>query len=129
MAGLINACLAIRNRTLPPQLHFETPSPAIPWDEVPIQVQRELAPWPHPEKPLVGVNSFGISGTNAHFILEAPPEPAPRPRPALDGPVLLPITAPRPERAPGDRREARDLLVARPELDLRDLAYTLASSQ
>lgn len=126
VAGLINACLAIRNRTLPPQLHFETPSPAIPWDKVPIQVQRELEPWPYPEKPLVGVNSFGISGTNAHFILEAPPEPAAAPRAALDGPVLLPLTAHDPNALQETAEKLRDLLVSRPELDLRDLAYTLS---
>src|SRR5690606_29368312 len=50
IAGLINAALAIRHRTLPPQLHFETPNPAIPWAEVPIEVQRELEPWPFAEK-------------------------------------------------------------------------------
>lgn len=126
VAGLINACLAIHHRTLPPQLHFETPSPAIPWDQVPIQVQRELEPWPYPEKPLVGVNSFGISGTNAHFILEAPPERAVFPRPRLERPVLIPITA---HDANALQETAEKLcahLAAHPELDLRDLAYTLS---
>ncbi|MFO0688071.1 MAG: beta-ketoacyl synthase N-terminal-like domain-containing protein [Myxococcota bacterium] len=126
VAGLINACLAIHHRTLPPQLHFERPSPAIPWDQVPIQVQRELEPWPYPEKPLVGVNSFGISGTNAHFILEAPPERAVFPRPRLERPVLIPITA---HDANALQETAEKLcahLAAHPELDLRDLAYTLS---
>lgn len=132
VAGLINACLAIRHRTLPPQLHFETPNPMIPWTEIPIEVQRELEPWPHPGPPLVGVNSFGISGTNAHFVLEAPPEAL-----AVDAgeaavataarrPVLLPITAHDPNALHETAEKLRALLVARPDLDLHDLAYTLS---
>lgn len=131
VAGLINACLAIRHRTLPPQLHFETPSPAIPWEKIPIQVQRELEPWPHPERPLVGVNSFGISGTNAHFVLEAPPESSAA-RGGVPGadpirrPFLLPITAHDPNALHEMVEKLRDLLVVRPDLDLGDLAYTLS---
>ncbi|MEZ4331579.1 MAG: beta-ketoacyl synthase N-terminal-like domain-containing protein [Myxococcota bacterium] len=126
IAGLINAALSIRHRTLPPQLHFETPNPAIPWAQVPIEVQRELEPWPFPEPPLVGVNSFGISGTNAHFILEAPPErEAPVPVP-LEAPVLLLLSAHDPNALLASAEALRDWLVGHPELDLRDLAYTLA---
>jgi len=140
VAGLINACLAIRHRTLPPQLHFETPNPMIPWAEVPIEVQRELEPWPYPGPALVGVNSFGISGTNAHFVLEAPPDHAARPSAVatLDvceersaaladtRPVLLPITAHDPNALHEMAEKIRALLVADPDLDLNDLAYTLS---
>jgi hypothetical protein len=42
---------------------------AIDWDEIPFRVQRELAPWPAAERALVGVSSFGISGTNVHVVL------------------------------------------------------------
>lgn len=88
VAGLIKACLAIRHRELPAQLHFETPNPAIPWDEIPVRVQAETTPWPEPGPALVGVNSFGISGTNAHVVLESPPE-APRPATREEGALLL----------------------------------------
>ena len=73
VAGLIKATLAVKHRELPPQVNFETPSTKIPWDEVPIRVQAKLAPWPYPERALAGVNSFGISGTNAHVVLEEAP--------------------------------------------------------
>lgn len=137
VAGLINACLAIRHRMLPPQLHFETPNPMIPWADIPIVVQRELEPWPYPDPPLVGLNSFGISGTNAHFVLEAPPERAQRaasaaaPDVAPDSaaprrPVLLPITAHDPNALHEMAEKVRALLEREPELDLGDLAYTLA---
>ncbi len=79
-AGLIKAALAVHHRTLPAQLHFEVPSTRIPWDEIPIQVQRETEPWPHDGVARVGVNSFGISGTNAHVIVEtAPPHAVTKP--------------------------------------------------
>ena len=126
IAGLINACLAIRHRTLPPQLHFETPNPMIPWADIKVKVQRESEPWPYPERPLVGVNSFGISGTNAHFVLEAPPELERPPRASAVRPVLLPITAHDANALHETVEKIRDLLVARPDLDLHDLAYTLA---
>ncbi len=108
VAGLIKAALAIRHRELPAQLHFETPNPAIPWDEIPIRVQTETTPWPHQGPARIGVNSFGISGTNAHVVLESPPPTLPAPDRRLpssksrrgerrekedhDRPFLLPIS-------------------------------------
>ena len=76
VAGLIKTALCIKHRQIPAQLHFETPNPAIPWDEIPIRVQSEDTPWPSTGRALAGVNSFGISGTNAHIVLESPPESA-----------------------------------------------------
>jgi myxalamid-type polyketide synthase MxaE and MxaD len=73
VAGLIKAALCVQHRELPAQLHFRTPSKAIPWDRVPIRVQDRFGPWPYPERALAGVNSFGISGTNAHVVLEEAP--------------------------------------------------------
>ena len=92
-AGLIKAALAIEHRVLPAQLHFETPSPQIAWDALPIEVQRETAPWPHGGVARAGVNAFGISGTNAHIVLESAPDPGEAMEPAPEGPLLLPITA------------------------------------
>ncbi len=75
VAGLIKTALAIRHRELPAQMHFQHASSAIPWDEIPVRVQDRTTPWPGTGPALAGVNSFGISGTNAHVILESPPEP------------------------------------------------------
>jgi acyl transferase domain-containing protein/NADPH:quinone reductase-like Zn-dependent oxidoreductase/acyl carrier protein len=75
VAGLIRACLSIRHRELHAQLHYKTPNPVIPWGEIPVRVQSESTPWPVDGQALAGVNSFGISGTNAHVVLEGPPDP------------------------------------------------------
>ncbi len=76
IAGLIITALAVRERAIPAQLHFETPSDRIDWAAFPVEVPRESLPWPHEGRALAAVNSFGISGTNAHVIVEAAPSSA-----------------------------------------------------
>ncbi|CAK0745421.1 Malonyl CoA-acyl carrier protein transacylase (modular protein) [Gammaproteobacteria bacterium] len=73
-ASVIKILQAFAHETLPPQLHFDTPNPRIPWAELPINVVTELTPWPRRAEPRrAGINSFGFSGTNAHAIIEEPP--------------------------------------------------------
>src|SRR5262249_53449347 len=75
VAGLIKVALVLQHREIPASLHFETPNPSIPWDRLPLTIPREAMPWPDAVEPALGaVNSFGIAGTNAHLVLEAPPE-------------------------------------------------------
>jgi len=90
IAGLIKVALALHHGQLPPTLHFKTPNPHIPFDDLPLQVQQRLEAWPQPdEKALAGVSSFGFGGSNAHAVLAAPDvavgiglEPAPTGAPA-----------------------------------------------
>lgn len=78
IAGLIKAVLCIQHGQIPPTLHFETPNPDIPFEELKLRVVDELTPWPDNDHPrTAGVNSFGFGGTNAHVVLqEAPPPPS-----------------------------------------------------
>src|SRR5262249_4106058 len=74
--GLIKVVLSMEHRILPKHLHFNTPSPHIPWDRLPVKVVRESTPWTHHDKPrTAGISSFGFSGTNAHVIVEEAPTP------------------------------------------------------
>ncbi|MCE6999009.1 SDR family NAD(P)-dependent oxidoreductase [Saccharothrix sp. S26] len=74
ITGLVKTVLAISNRELPPSLNFETPNPAIPFDELNISVVTDRSPWPHPDRRLVaGVSSFGMGGTNCHVVVAEPP--------------------------------------------------------
>lgn len=75
-AGMIKTILAIQNRLIPGNLYAEEDkNPNIPWDKIPLKIPAEATPWPHPERPLLaGVNSFGISGTNAHVLLQEAPK-------------------------------------------------------
>jgi acyl transferase domain-containing protein/acyl carrier protein len=71
IAGLIKAVLVLQHRAVPPHLHFRTPSPHIPWDDLPIAVPTAMTSLEGGGEPLaVGVSSFGFSGTNAHLVLE-----------------------------------------------------------
>jgi acyl transferase domain-containing protein/NADPH:quinone reductase-like Zn-dependent oxidoreductase/NAD(P)-dependent dehydrogenase (short-subunit alcohol dehydrogenase family)/acyl carrier protein len=74
-AGMIKTILAIQNRTIPANLYAdEDRNPNIPWGKIPVEIPAEAQPWPHPDRPLLaGVNSFGISGTNAHVLLKEAP--------------------------------------------------------
>lgn len=72
LAGIIKVVLAMQHRMLPPNLNFSTPNPDIPFEELNLEVQQDLTPWP--VKPgetfKAGVNSFGWGGTNAHAVVE-----------------------------------------------------------
>ncbi|WP_342374006.1 SDR family NAD(P)-dependent oxidoreductase [Myxococcus stipitatus] len=77
IAGVIKTILSLRNKELPPHLHFQTPNPHIEWDRIPARVPTARTPWPAIEgRRIAGVSSFGLSGTNAHVVLEEAPEPA-----------------------------------------------------
>ena len=76
VAGLIKALLAVRSGVIPPHLHFERPSPRVDWEELPVRVATEATPWPPTgdRPPRAAVSSFGVSGTNAHVVVEGYPE-------------------------------------------------------
>jgi thioester reductase-like protein len=77
IAGVIKVVLALEHATLPRHLHFTTPSPHIPWDQLPVRVVRETQPWPRAgARRTAGISAFGFSGTNAHVLIEEAPVPA-----------------------------------------------------
>jgi len=74
VAGLLKAILMLQKEQIPPNLHFQTWNPHIAEAQKYIQVPTSLIPWPG--KHYLGVSSFGLSGTNAHVILESAPSTA-----------------------------------------------------
>jgi acyl transferase domain-containing protein len=75
VAGLIKVVLALQHGEIPAHLHFRTPNPNIAWSELPVSVATATQPWPaRGTRRMAGVSSFGFTGTNAHVVLEAPPE-------------------------------------------------------
>ncbi|MBT1704051.1 type I polyketide synthase [Chryseosolibacter indicus] len=72
IAGLIKVVLAMQHKMLPPNLNFNSPNPNIDFDDLKLEVQKDLTSWPvKPGETLkAGVNSFGWGGTNAHAVLE-----------------------------------------------------------
>jgi candicidin polyketide synthase FscB len=73
MAGVIKMVLAIKAGEIPATLHFDRPSGHVDWDGGAVEVVTRATPWPVTGAPRrAGVSAFGISGTNAHIILEEP---------------------------------------------------------
>ena len=72
IASLIKAVLAMNRRRIPKHLHFRNPTPHLDWDRLPVRVVGETMDWPPPahRPPRAGISAFGISGANAHVVLE-----------------------------------------------------------
>ncbi len=136
-AGLIKMIQALNHDTLPPTLHVDHPSPHIDWSAGTVQLLTEALPWPMTSHPrTAAVSSFGISGTNAHLILQqAPAAGAESPTVSAAEPVsppplrLWPVSARTPAALTAQADRLREHLISHPNLELTDLAYSLASTR
>jgi acyl transferase domain-containing protein/acyl carrier protein len=95
MASVIKTVLALKHRQLPASLHCRTLNPHVAWNAMNVRVVDSLTPWRSNGKPrFAGVSGFGFSGTNAHLVLGEAPAPAPAPEALVEGPLLMPLSAP-----------------------------------
>ncbi len=123
VAGLIKAALMLRHGELVPSLHYQAPNPKIHFAAGPLYVNTETRPWPRASGPRrAGVSSLGMGGTNAHVVLEEPPEqPEVRSLRALH---VLPLSARTPEDLDAACVQLARALRERRSLPFADVCYT-----
>ncbi len=74
VAGVVKMAMAFRHGMLPRTIHVDEPSRKIEWSSGGVALLSDQVPWPRRDEPRrAAVSSFGVSGTNAHVILEEPP--------------------------------------------------------
>src|SRR6185369_12021832 len=129
IAGVIKMVQAIEHATLPRTLHAGEPTPHVDWAAGAVSVLTETRDWPRAGRPRrAAVSSFGISGTNAHVILEQPPttEPAPAPAsPPPANPVLWPLSA----KSPAALRDRARQLLPLAGGEGADVGFSLATTR
>ncbi|MET7370727.1 type I polyketide synthase [Streptomyces sp. NPDC005566] len=142
VAGVIKMVMAMRHGVLPATLHVDEPTPQVDWSAGAVSLLTEARPWPgtddRPRR--AAVSSFGMSGTNAHVILEQAPvreqEPEVVPQPA--GPGVLSsasgvsawmVSARSAEALRAQAERLRSFVVERPELAVADVGWSLATGR
>ncbi|MDA3647918.1 SDR family NAD(P)-dependent oxidoreductase [Saccharopolyspora indica] len=129
VAGVIKMVLAVRNGLLPRTLHAEQPTSEVDWTAGDVRLLEAATPWPETGAPRrAGISSFGISGTNAHAIVEqAPAAPEAGAGRADLGPVVLSARSAAALSGQADR--LRSFVAADPDLDLAGLGFSLATTR
>ncbi|MFC0069206.1 type I polyketide synthase [Umezawaea endophytica] len=130
MAGIFKVVLALRHGVVPATLHFDAPSPHVDWTAGSVRVVSERTPWPAMDRPRrAGVSGFGVSGTNAHTIIEQAPAPAEEPeRLAEPRTVPWPLSAHSPEALRAQAARLRDALAERDAVPA-DIGFSLATTR
>ncbi|MEU7283684.1 type I polyketide synthase, partial [Streptomyces sp. NPDC045431] len=139
VGGVIKMVMAMRHETLPKTLHVDEPSTKVDWTSGDVRLLTEARPWPETDHPRrAAVSAFGVSGTNAHLILERAPEPEPS-EPGHDSPApaAWPVGTPLPWLLSARSADALRAVTERvgsyvaehAELRALDLSNSLATSR
>ncbi|MEU5930902.1 beta-ketoacyl synthase N-terminal-like domain-containing protein, partial [Streptomyces antimycoticus] len=133
VAGVIKMVMAMRHGVVPKTLHIDEPSKEVDWSAGEVRLLTEAAQWPetgHPRR--AAVSSFGVSGTNAHTILEqAPEDEAAEVADAevAEGPVAWVVSGRSVAGLQAQAGQLREFVAARPELGVSDVALSLATTR
>jgi acyl transferase domain-containing protein/surfactin synthase thioesterase subunit/acyl carrier protein len=130
IAGLIKAALCISQRKIPPHLHLHEPNPKIPWRDLTVRVATEARDWASNAVPrIAGVSAFGISGTNAHVLVEGAPTVASVASAPERSAELVVLSARTDAALLATADGLRAKLEAHPEWALGDLACSLLTTR
>jgi acyl transferase domain-containing protein/acyl carrier protein len=139
-AGVIKMVLALRHGLLPATLHADAPSPHVDWSTGAVRLLTASAAWqPNGRPRRAGVSAFGVSGTNAHVIIEDAPialaadrdggSDAPEPTPLASGISAWPVSGRTAGALAAQAGRLAAHISARPELDPGDVAWSLATTR
>ncbi|MFJ1992397.1 type I polyketide synthase [Streptomyces asiaticus] len=133
VAGVIKMVLALRHGVLPRTLHVDEPSRQVDWSSGAVELLTEQRVWPEVGRPRrVGVSGFGVSGTNAHVILEQAPESVVEVGPVSEvagGVVPLVVSGRGGAGLRGQARRLLDFLEDHSDVGVVELAAALASGR
>ncbi|MGW5450329.1 type I polyketide synthase, partial [Streptomyces asiaticus] len=140
VAGIIKMVMAMRHGTLPKVLHVDEPSRQVDWSAGQVRLLTEATAWPETGQPRrAGISSFGLSGTNAHTIIEQPPAADPEGQQkatAPEGgearqPAVLSwlVSGKSAEALSAQASRLHAHVTARPELAATDVAFSLATTR
>ncbi len=134
VAGVIKMAMAMRHGVLPKTLHLDELSPHVDWGSGELELLTEDQPWKpngHPRR--AGISAFGVSGTNAHLILEEAPAvevTAGSTETESELPAIpLPLSAKGPEALREQAERLAGHLGEHPELEPADVAFSLATTR
>ncbi|MFI6644594.1 type I polyketide synthase [Streptomyces sp. NPDC050504] len=132
VGGVIKTVLALRHRHLPKTLHVDAPSRHVDWSSGAVELLAEGREWTRADGPRrAAVSSFGVSGTNAHVILEEAPEEVQEHerRGVVGGLVPWVLSGKSAAAVEQQARTLHDFVTARPGLDAADAGRSLASGR
>ncbi|MEV4675134.1 type I polyketide synthase [Actinomadura sp. NPDC049382] len=137
VSGVIKTVMALRHGVLPKTLNVDEPTPHVDWTSGTVELLTEQQPWPDTGRPRrAAVSSFGISGTNAHLIIEQAPEDgddsdhdAPEPAVATDGTLPWPLSAKSETALREQARRLLDHLDRSPEAAPARIGHVLATGR
>ncbi|WP_425435739.1 SDR family NAD(P)-dependent oxidoreductase [Lentzea kentuckyensis] len=127
VASIIKMIMAMRHGVLPRTLHVDRPSTHVDWDAGAVSLLAENRPWPDTGRPRrAGISSFGVSGTNAHVVIEqAPEQDAPEEPPAGVVPWVLSARSVTALREHAGR--LHDFAAGRPDISAGAISQALAA--
>ncbi|WP_158263025.1 type I polyketide synthase [Amycolatopsis sp. CA-128772] len=124
VAGVIKMVMAMRHGVLPRTLHVDAPSSHVDWSSGVVELLTEARTWTAGRPLRAAVSSFGMSGTNAHTVLEAVPQPERAPT-AAPGPVPWVLSARSAEALRGQAEALRTKVDDSPA----DVGFSLATTR
>ncbi len=124
VAAIIKVVLSLEHREIPGHLNLDELNPHVAWERYALRIPRTTIPWEALDgRRIAGINSFGLSGTNAHLILEEAPSPPSRPDPPPEAIHVLTVSG-RTDSAVRDLANRYQTALASDDVELRDFCHT-----